>query len=148
MTTISPLASVPASSHPTSPKPSPGLLSSVANASAFILATLVFFSGCSTIQSPLDLAARTLTSTVQSVDKAMHGFTTADALGLVSAHDQTEARKLYKDYQAAEAVAETAITTAIQSGDTGSLAATTAALNAASGPLLKFLARFTNAPPQ
>lgn len=114
---------------------------------SLLMFAALFLFGCASVPAPLDLAARTLTSTVQSVDKAMQGFTLADALGTVSTHDQIECRKLYTDYQAAEAVAEAAITTAIKTGDTGSLAATTAALNAASAPLLKFLARFTTSPP-
>lgn len=114
---------------------------------SLLLMTALFLCSCRSM-SPLDVASRSLVSTVQTVDAAVQGFATADALGLVSAADQTEFRKLYADYQAAESVAEVAIITAIKSKDAGSLAAASAALDAAKIPLLKFLARFTTSPPQ
>jgi hypothetical protein len=122
------------------------LIPSAAGLAAVMMAALVLFSGCRSM-TPLDVAARSLVSTVQTVDSAMQGFTTADALGLVSADEQAQVRKLYADYQAAESVAEVAIITAIKSKDAGSLAAAFAALDAAKIPLLQFLARFTTSPP-
>lgn len=145
MNTIFPPASVPAPSRHTSPFRFTGLVSSVA--APLLVAATLLFSGCVTT-SPLDNSARVLASTVQSVDTAMQGYATAVVLELVSAADQAKVRKLYTDYQAAVVVAETAITHAIKTGDTGSLAATTAALTAARDPLLAFLARFTTSPPK
>lgn len=129
--------------HP--PQTPPGLLRLVSSVvSALFLATLVLLSGCAT--TPADRAAKTLASVVQTVDVAMQGYATAVVLGAVPANDQTQIKKLYADYQAAVAVAETAITTASNSGDAGSLAAATAALNASRDQLLAFLARFTHSP--
>lgn len=99
-------------------------------------------------RSPLDVTAKALASTVQSVDVAMQGYATAVVLQLVSDDDQAQVRKLYGDYQAAVFVAETAITTAIKSGDNGRLSAAADALTAARDPLLAFLARFTTSPPK
>jgi hypothetical protein len=120
------------------------LLGAAISISMLILAALLL-SACRTT-SPLDVSAKTLASTVQSVDAAMQGYATAVVLDLVKPDDQAKVRKLYEDYQAAVAVAETAITTAIKTGDAGSLAATSAALTAARDPLLAFLARIPRPP--
>ena len=134
------------SSH--SPHTSPAsLLRGLIPSAVVIMAALVLFSGCVT-SSPLDRAAKSLAAIVQSVDSAMQGYATAVVLDLVSDHDQAEVKKLYADYQAAEAVAETAITTALKTGDAGGLVAATSALDAAKLPLLKFVARFTTSPPK
>jgi hypothetical protein len=111
------------------------------------LAALILFSGCVTT-SPLDRAAKSLASTVAAVDSAMTGYADLVALDLVPVRDQVQVAKLYADYQAAESVAEAALVRAVKSKDAGSLASATAALDAAKLPLLKFLARFTKAPPE
>lgn len=143
MKKIFPPASVPAPSHPNSSSASKlGLVGS-----AVVIAALLFFSaGCAT--TPTDRAAKLLASTVQTVDVAMQGYATAVVLDAVPLDDQAKLKKIYADYQAAVALAETAITTAIKSGDAGSLAAATAMLNESRDQLLAFLARFTNSPNQ
>lgn len=132
----------------TSPLRFLGLIPSAAQRTALLilLPALVLISGCTTTTT--DRAAKFLASTVQSVDSGMQGYATAVALGVVSAHDQSAVRTLYADYQAAEALAETAITTAIKTGDAGGLASATAALDASKIKLLAFISRFTTAPPK
>ena len=71
----------------------------------------------------------------------------ADCVERVKVQDQRQIKKLYESYQAAEAVAELAITNAITTGDSSRLANVSAALNAAKIPLLQYLARFTRPPP-
>lgn len=144
MNSISPRAGIGAHFLHTSRQASPGLVSSVVIAAA--ITTLVLFSGCRSM-SPLDVTTRSLVSTVQSVDAAMQSYADLVALGLVSERDQVKVGKLYADYQAAESVAETALLNALKTRDAGSLAAATAALDAAKLPLLQFLARFTTSPP-
>lgn len=109
-------------------------------------AALVLISGCRSM-SPLDVSAKTLASTVQTVDVAMQGYGLAVAMDRVPLDDQAKLLKIYADYQAAVTLAETAITNAIKSGDAGSLAAATAALDASKFQLLAFIARFTTSPP-
>lgn len=108
-----------------------------------LVAATFLFTGC---KSALDTNAKILTTTVSSVDVAMKGYAAAVALGAVSTNDQARVRALYAHYQAAEAIAESAIIAAIKTGDAGSLAQTSAALTAAREPLLAYLARF-NRPP-
>lgn len=113
---------------------------------ALILATLLLFSGCRSM-SPLDVAAKTLTSTVATVDVAMQSYASLVALDVIKVQDQRQVKKLYEDYQAAESVAEVSLLTAIRTGDASSLANFNAALRAAQTPLLTFLARFSTSPP-
>lgn len=110
-----------------------------------LLVSAVLTFGCATTQ--LDRTAKTLATTVQTVDLAMQGYATAVALDAVSLADQAKVEKLYGSYQGAVAIVEVAITTAIKSGHQGNLAATREALTAARDPLLAFLARFTTSPP-
>lgn len=148
MNTLPAPATSPASPHLTSPSLL-GLIPSAAKSSApFIIfaALVLILNGCAT--TPLDRAAKSLASTVQTVDVAMQGYAVAVALDAVSLDDQAKLKKIYADYQAAVALAETAITNAINSGDAGSLAAATAALDASKFQLLAFLARFTTSPPK
>lgn len=109
-----------------------------------LVAATFLFSGC---KSALDTNAKILTTTVTSVDVAMKGYAAAVALGAVNTNDQARVRALYSHYQAAESVAEAAIIAAIKTGDSGSLAQTSAALTAAREPLLAYLARFNRPPP-
>lgn len=92
--------------------------------------------------SPLDVAARSLASTVTAVDSAMTIYAELVALDRVPVRDQVQVAKLYADYQAAETIAETALIHALKTRDASRLASATSALNAAKLPLLKFLARF------
>lgn len=111
-----------------------------------LIASLLFATGCHT--TPLDASAKVLTSTVQTVDSAMTGYAQLVALGQVSVPSQAQARKLYGEYQAAEAIAEASILAAVKTGDTSGLAKSEAALNAAKLPLLQFLSLLTTSPPK
>lgn len=114
---------------------------------AIMLATLILFSGCVTT-SPVDRYAKTLTSTVATVDAAMQSYATLVVLGQVSEHDQANVRTLYTNYQAAEFVAEVALKHTLETHDGSGLTLSLETLRAAQLPLLQFLARFTNSPPK
>ncbi len=146
MNTLTLPASVPALLPP-NPPTLHRIIGAASGLSSCWLAALILFSGCVTT-SPLDRAAKSLASTVAAVDSAMTGYADLVALDLVPVRDQVQVAKLYADYQAAESVAEAALVRAVKSKDAGSLASATAALDAAKLPLLKFLARFTKAPPE
>ncbi len=114
--------------------------------SGFLLAMLILISGCVTT-SPVDRYAKTLTSTVATVDAAMQSFATLVVLGQISEHDQANVRTLYTNYQAAEFVAEVALKHTLETHDGSGLTLSLETLRAAQLPLLQFLARFTTSPP-
>ncbi len=100
---------------------------------------LAFAPGCANTQNT---SGRLLVSTVQTVDTAMQGWWTYEALGHATPDQVVAVRDAYGKYQAAEAAAEVAYRAAAQSGDTSAYQTAADALRAAQSHLLDLVNQF------
>jgi len=130
-----------ASATPTKP---PGPLLPMLALSAFLASGLVLGSGCVTA---VDKGSRALVTTVQTVDLAMKGWTTFDAMGKATPDQVLAVRAAYSKYQLAEAAAEHALIASMNAKDASVYTTAGAALSACQADLIALINSFTAGTP-